>query len=99
VGRRSRARQQPHEDCSADRGSIIAQTKSRLTTSPQSLVSGGKKLCFIAAIAAVHRILCEFAGKLRVKMPGRSRLSCPVYPDFIEELARLNKNQAFRDRN
>jgi hypothetical protein len=35
----------------------------------------------------------------RVKICGKRRLSRPICPDFIEELARLNKMQAFRDRN
>jgi hypothetical protein len=32
----------------------------------------------------------EIATKIGVKIPGERRLSLPVCPDFIEELARLN---------
>jgi hypothetical protein len=93
VGRSGGARQQPVEDCSAVDGSIIAQTKSRLTISPILWLLREETVAIIAAPWLLQPDSSRNRDKNRVKTLVETRYRSSVSPSFIEEMTRGGTNQ------
>ena len=99
VGCGRRARQQPHEDCGPVGGTIIAQTKSRLTISLKSVVCGGTISGLLSCDRpAVAMGACESRRKSASKYLANARHQTSVRPGFIGEMTRPNTNDGVSRR-
>jgi hypothetical protein len=91
MGCSRRARQQPHEDRSPVGGTIIAQTKSRLTVSFKSLRLSRHDIR--RTILQPTRRPYRRSVKSRQKSAGKCRHQTSVHPSSIAEIARLSTNE------